>query len=114
MEKKHGPFRILSVGRMTAPSSGAASGAPAPTPKIMVVQDEFLLRMATAADLRARGHHVVEAFSGAEAERALGADDRIALVLLDVTVGGEMAGLELARSIRRHHPAVKVLLTAAV
>jgi DNA-binding response OmpR family regulator len=82
--------------------------------KIMVVQDEFLLRMSTAADLRRRGYHVIEAFNADEARRALHADDSIALVVMDVKLGDELSGLELARWIRTHRPAAKVLLTAAV
>ena len=80
----------------------------------MIVQDDFLLRMETAADLRRWGYDVVEAFSEADARRALQADRRIALVLLDVNVGGNQRGLALARWIRGHHPEMKLLLTAAV
>jgi len=80
----------------------------------MIVQDDFLLRMETAADLRRWGYDVVEAFSEAEARRALQVDRRIALVLLDVNVGGNQHGLALARWIRGHHPEMKLLLTAAV
>ena len=85
-----------------------------PRYRIMIVQDDFLLRMETAADLRRWGYDVVEAFSEAEARRALQVDRRIALVLLDVNVGGNQHGLELARWIRGHHPEMKLLLTAAV
>lgn len=80
----------------------------------MIVQDDFLLRMETAADLRQWGYDVVEAFSEAEARRALRGDRRIALVLLDVNVGSDQRGLALARWIRDHHPEMKLLLTAAV
>ena len=86
----------------------------APRYRIMIVQDDFLLRMETAADLRRWGYDVVEAFSEAEARRALQVDRRIALVLLDVNVGGNQHGLALARWIKGHHPEMKLLLTAAV
>jgi DNA-binding response OmpR family regulator len=80
----------------------------------MIVQDDFLLRMETSADLRQWGYDVVEAFSDADARRALHADRRISLVLLDVDVGRDQSGIELANWIRRHHPETKLLLTAAV
>lgn len=99
---------------MTARYREAAANDPVPRYRIMIVQDDFLLRMETAADLRQWGYDVVEAFSEAEARRALQADRRIALVLLDVNVGGNQCGLELARWIRRHHPGTKLLLAAAV
>jgi DNA-binding response OmpR family regulator len=99
---------------MTARYREAAANDSGPRYRIMVVQDDFLLRMETSADLRQWGYDVVEAFSEAEARRALHADRRIALVLLDVNVGTEQSGIDLARWIRDHHPGTKVLLTAAV
>jgi len=99
---------------MTERYREAAANESGPRYRIMIVQDDFLLRMETSADLRQWGYDVVEAFSEAEARRALHADRRIALVLLDVNVGREQSGLELARWIRGHHPDTKVLLTAAV
>ena len=92
----------------------AAANDSLPRYRIMIVQDDFLLRMETAADLRQWGYDVVEAFSEAEARRALDADRRIALALLDVKVGTDQSGLELARWIRDHYPQTKLLLTAAV
>lgn len=99
---------------MTARYREAAANESSPRYRIMIVQDDFLLRMETAADLRQWGYDVVEAFSEAEARRALDADRRIALVLLDVNAGSDQSGLELARWIGGHYPETKLLLTAAV
>jgi DNA-binding response OmpR family regulator len=99
---------------MTARRREAGANEFSPRYRIMIVQDDFLLRMETAADLRQWGYDVVEAFSEAEARRALHADRRIALVLLDVNVEPDQSGLELARWIKRHHPETKLLLAAAV
>ena len=99
---------------MAARYREAAANDSGPRYRIMIVQDDFLLRMETAADLRQWGYDVVEAFSEDEARRALHADRRIALVLLDLNVAQDESGLELARWIRSHHPDTKVLLTAAV
>lgn len=93
---------------MTAANDSTVPG------RIMIVQDDFLLRMETSADLRGWGYDVVEAFNESEARRALDADRRIALVLLDVNVGGSKRGIELAHWIKAHHPETKVLLTAAI
>ena len=82
--------------------------------RIMIVQDDFLLRLDTAGDLRRWGYEVVEAINEAVARRALHADQPIALVLLDVNVDGTPHGLELARWIKDAHPQTKVLLAAAV
>ena len=99
---------------MTGRYRAAAANDSLPRYRIMIVQDDFLLRMETAADLRQWGYDVVEAFSEAEARRALHADRRIALVLLDVNVGRDQSGVELARWIKGHHPETKLLLVAAV
>jgi DNA-binding response OmpR family regulator len=99
---------------MTGRYRYAAANDSLPRYRIMIVQDDFLLRMETAADLRQWGYDVVEAFSEAEARRALHADRRIALVLLDVNVGRDQSGVELARWIKGHHPETKLLLVAAV
>ena len=87
---------------MTARYRETSANDSSPRYRIMIVQDDFLLRMETAADLRQWGYDVVEAFSEAEARRALHADRRIALVLLDVKVGKDQSGLELARWIGGH------------
>ena len=105
---------MLHTAQMAARYREAAANDSGPRYRIMIVQDDFLLRMETATDLRQWGYDVVEAFSEAEARRALHADRRIALVLLDLNVAQDQSGLELARWIRSHHPDTKVLLTAAV
>ena len=99
---------------MTARYRKAAANDSGPRYRIMIVQDDFLLRMETGADLRRWGYDVVEAFNEADAGRVLQADRRIALVLLDVNVGGSQRGLALARRIKDHYPEMKLLLTAAV
>jgi CheY-like chemotaxis protein len=99
---------------MTSRHRASAANDPTMPGRILIVQDDFLLRMETAADLRRWGYEVVEAFNEAEARRALHADQPIALVLLDVNVEGTPHGLELARWIRSAYPETKVLLAAAV
>ena len=51
---------------MTARYREAAANDSSPRYRIMIVQDDFLLRMETAADLRQWGYDVVEAFSEAK------------------------------------------------
>jgi DNA-binding response OmpR family regulator len=117
MPQKKKPTAVrssLHKTRMAERYRGAAANDSGPLGRIMVVQDDFLLRMETAADLRQWGFDVVEAFSEDEARKALRADRRIALVLLDVNVGGDQRGLSLALWIRDHHPRMKILLAAAV
>jgi DNA-binding response OmpR family regulator len=99
---------------MTSRYRKAAANDSATPGRVLIVQDDFLLRMETAGDLRQWGYDVVEAFSESEARRALSADPRIGLVLLDVNISGNEHGLELARWIKARHPGTKVLLAAAV
>src|SRR5690348_5087322 len=74
---------------------------------ILLVEDEPLIRMDIATDLRDRGFEVVEA------ARAMQAVDRLAarsipteLVLTYVQMPGEMDGLGLARWAGEHRPEI--------
>lgn len=98
---------------MTWEQGPAAAGARAENPRtILVVEDEILIRSAVALHLRDAGHPVIEAANADEALRALAADRSIALVFSDVNMPGSMDGLELARTIRRDRPGLKVLLAS--
>ncbi len=80
-------------------------------PTILVVEDEVLVRIATAERLRAAGYAVMEAANAAEAVRLMGAAPSIDLVFSDVHMPGSMDGNELRAWILRERPHIKVLLT---
>ncbi len=76
-------------------------GGDIPMTRVLIVEDEFLIRLMLSESLTDEGYDVAEASSG---EQALGilADDPSAvdLVLTDIQLGAAMNGYELARQLR--------------
>ena len=66
--------------------------------------------MATAEELRERGFDAVEARDADDALRLLKAR-HVDAVFSDITMPGSMDGIGLAKWVREHKPAVKVVLT---
>ena len=81
-------------------------------PKILVVEDEMLIRLHVADTFRDVGFHVVEAADGGAAIAALEQDASIAAVFTDVSLPGEPDGFGLARWVRNHRPGLPVILTS--
>jgi signal transduction histidine kinase/CheY-like chemotaxis protein len=67
--------------------------------KILLVDDEELVRRATSEMLKEMGHEVVEAASGAEALTLLDGDGGIDMVITDHLMPG-LSGVELSRELR--------------
>jgi signal transduction histidine kinase len=76
---------------------------------ILLVDDDALVSIATAATLEDLGHTVVEASSAMEALAILQAGTRIDLVITDHAMPG-VSGVELARRLKESHPALPVIL----
>ncbi|HEU4652106.1 MAG TPA: response regulator [Croceibacterium sp.] len=91
--------------------SGEASRASAVTVsrKLLVVDDEPLVRMGTADMLEEMGHQVVEAASGTEALRLLDEHPDIDAVVTDFTMP-QINGAQLARLVGERRTAMPVLL----
>lgn len=79
--------------------------------KILVVDDERAVRMMLEAALRAQGHHVETAGSGAEA-RASYATDEFDVLLLDLQLG-DMDGIDILREVKEQWPNTEVILLTA-
>jgi signal transduction histidine kinase len=77
--------------------------------RVLVVDDEALVRHGTAEMLRSIGHRVIEAEGGAEALLALAAQPDIEIVVTDYKMP-RMDGAELARQVRSGHPGMPLLL----
>ncbi len=69
-------------------------------PKVLIVEDEFLIRLTLSEALSDDGFEVIEAGSGVEALHALPEHEDLALLLTDVQLPGGMNGLEVARRAR--------------
>jgi len=80
---------------------------------ILVVEDEVLIRMMLAEELRDAGYAVLEAANTDEALALLMASPAIALVFTDVRMPGTVDGLGLARWVREQRPHLKVVVASA-
>ena len=84
------------------------------SPRILVVEDEVLIRTMVSEALRAEGYQVTEAGNADEAIALLAAGTRAALVFSDVNMPGERNGVQLAKYVHEKHPGIIVVLTSAV
>jgi PAS domain S-box-containing protein len=80
--------------------------------KILVVEDEELVRDFVVGQLIGLGYEVIEASNGTEAMKVLATGMAIDLLFSDVMMPGHIKGDELARQARRLRPHLKVLLTS--
>ena len=76
---------------------------------VLLVDDEEIVRVATAEMIRDLGHEVVEASSAAEALNLLSSGLECEVVVTDYKMP-RMDGATLAREVREIYPAIKVLL----
>jgi CheY-like chemotaxis protein len=81
-------------------------------PVVLVVEDEFLIRMQTADVIRDVGYEVIEASNAEEAIAILESRSDIRVVFTDVRMPGSMDGLKLAHAIRHRWPPVHIIATS--
>jgi two-component system, response regulator PdtaR len=81
-------------------------------PVVLIVEDEFLIRMATAEAVRDAGFEVVEAADAAGAIAILESRSDIQVVFTDIHMPGFMDGAMLAHAIRHRWPPVRVIATS--
>ncbi len=81
-------------------------------PVVLIVEDEFLLRMDAADIIAAAGFEVVEAETADRAIEVLESRRDIAVVFTDIQMPGSMDGLKLAQAIRGRWPPVKIIATS--
>jgi CheY-like chemotaxis protein len=78
---------------------------------ILVVEDEVLIRMNLADELRLKGFVVIEACNAQEALLAL-QFRAVDLLLTDVRLGDGMDGVALATQARAHVPQIRVIIVS--
>ncbi|MEA2912677.1 MAG: hypothetical protein QOJ15_4758 [Bradyrhizobium sp.] len=81
-------------------------------PVVLIVEDNVLLRLVTASNLRDAGFEVIEAANSAEAIRIL---DCIPVDVLfsDIDMPGKMDGLALAQWVHQRRVDTKIILTSS-
>ncbi|MGA2292051.1 response regulator [Bradyrhizobium sp.] len=83
-------------------------------PVVLIVEDEFLIRMDAIDMVKAAGFDVLEANNADEAIAIL--EDRldVTVVFTDIQMPGSMDGLKLAAAIRGRWPPIKIVATSGM
>ena len=81
-------------------------------PLVLVVEDEFLVRMNALSLLEEAGFDVLEAGTADEAIALLEVRRDIRIVFTDINMPGSMDGLRLAHAIRNRWPPIELVLTS--
>lgn len=80
--------------------------------RILVVEDEVLIRLLVANELREAGFAVIEATRADEALTYFQAGGEVDLVFSDIRLPGSLSGVDLARLLRRDLPSLPIILTS--
>jgi CheY-like chemotaxis protein len=81
-------------------------------PVVLIVEDEFLLRMNAVDMIQDAGFDVVEAANADEAIAILEGRRDISVVFTDIQMPGSMDGLKLAQAVRGRWPPIKIVATS--
>src|ERR1700712_335619 len=81
-------------------------------PVVLIVEDEFLLRMNAVDMIVAAGFDAVEAANADEAIEILENRTDITVVFTDIQMPGSMDGLKLAQAVRGRWPPIKIVTTS--
>jgi CheY-like chemotaxis protein len=81
---------------------------------VLVVEDDFLIRMHAVEMIEDTGFDVIEAADADEAITILGARSDITVVFTDIQIPGSMDGLKLAAAIRDRWPPIKIVATSGM
>jgi CheY-like chemotaxis protein len=83
-------------------------------PVVLVVEDDFLIRIGAVEMIEAAGFDIVEAASADEAMKILEVRLDITVVFTDIQMPGSMDGLKLAAAIRGRWPPIKIVATSGI
>ncbi len=92
-----------------SPLSGSNDNVPDPEAKLLLVDDDLLVRSTVAAELRDRGYNVVEAEGGHAVLELLDAGERVDLLVTDLSMPG-MDGASLIHEAQKRRPGLPAVL----
>lgn len=76
---------------------------------VLIVEDEFLVRLAASETFSDAGFDVVQADSGERAFEILSGGSHIDVVFTDIRLGGALNGWDVAEEARTTRPDVRVI-----
>jgi two-component system, response regulator PdtaR len=79
---------------------------------VLVVEDEVLIRVLVAEELRSAGLCVIEASNADDAWSYAAAGGPIDLLFSDIQMPGSMSGLDLARKLKNRSPRLDVIMAS--
>jgi DNA-binding response OmpR family regulator len=77
--------------------------------RVLVVEDDFLIRMTLTESLQSEGFVVIEADSGEAALVQLRADPTIALLMTDMQLSGSLDGQALVAAVRAENAILPII-----
>ena len=81
-------------------------------PKVLVVEDEMLLRMRAVDIVEDAGFTPIEAVNADEALAILESRSDVDLLFTDIQMPGSMDGLKLAHAVHERWPSIKIILVS--
>jgi CheY-like chemotaxis protein len=80
--------------------------------RIVVVEDEVLIRALIAEELRLEGFSVIEADRADDALTYIKSSEPVDMVFSDIQTPGSLNGIQLAETLRDKYPHIPVILTS--
>lgn len=93
---------------------GKSSDAGDRAVRVLLAEDEFLIRLDVAETLRDLGWHVFEVSTADEGIAIIDGGTQIDLLLSDINMPGERDGSDLARAVRSKLPGAKIVLMSGL
>lgn len=88
------------------------AGSATAAPTVLVVEDEFLIRMNVVEIIEDAGYHALEAANADEAIVLLETHPDISVMFTDIDMPGSMNGIRLAHAVRGRWPPIKIIATS--
>jgi CheY-like chemotaxis protein len=83
-------------------------------PVVLIVEDDFLIRLHAAQIIEDAGFDVIEASNADEAIAFLEARSDITVLFTDIQMPGSMDGLKLAAAVKGRWPPIRIVATSGL
>ena len=81
--------------------------------KILIAEDEGILRMSFSMILKSMNHEIIsEVFNGESALDAIDQHD-VDIIFMDISMDGDIDGVQACRMIKDKKPAIKIVFVSA-